>query len=165
MTNEQFWGIIENAWEAHPRLLAKRDKAVAADNKEAMLKLADDIEDTILDNYQDQLYDLDKDELVAFIHMLEERLYQIDRADIQAATDGSDDGFLYCRCFIVAMGKSYYELVDRDASKAAMDAEAEGFGFTAYSVYDDRFDEQFKRNSKHRIESGSNQAGWDNGRG
>jgi hypothetical protein len=160
MTLDQFWNIIETAWEGHPKLLAKRDKAIAADDTPAMVKLADDIEDTILDDYQDQLYELERDELISFIHNLEERLYNIDRSEIQKATDCSDDGFIYARCFIVAMGKKYYDIVDNDPSKAAMDAEAEGFGFTAYSVYDDRFDEQFKRNSKHSIESGSNKAGW-----
>jgi hypothetical protein len=34
--------------------------------------------------------------------VLERTLYDIDRADIQAVTDGSDDGFLYARGFVVA---------------------------------------------------------------
>jgi hypothetical protein len=36
-------------------------------------------------------------ELTDVDRVLERRLYDIDREDIRALTDGSDDGFLYCR--------------------------------------------------------------------
>lgn len=160
MTTASFWELIEEAWQEHPALLKKRDAAVAAGNEKALTALADAIEDSVIEGFENRLYDLERDELISFIHILEERLYHIDRSEIQEATDGSDDGFLYARCYIVAMGEAYYNAVDKDPSKAAMDAEAEGFGFTAYSVYADRYDEQFPRNSKHNIESGSNKAGW-----
>jgi hypothetical protein len=45
------------------------------------------------------------DELATFDRILERQLYEIDRADIHAATGGSDDGFLYSRGFVVALGQ------------------------------------------------------------
>ncbi len=160
MTIDAFWELIESAWSEHPALLKKRDKAIADGNRKALVALADDIEDTILDDYQDSLYELERDELTAFIQHLEERLYNIDREAIMDAAGSSEEGFVYARCYIVAMGRRYYGLVEGDPSKAVPDAEAEGFGFTAYSIYADRFDEEFKRNSKHSIAARSNKAAW-----
>jgi hypothetical protein len=91
---------------------------------------------------------------------MERKLFQIDRKDIQAYTDGSDDGFLYCRCFIVGMGKAYYEMIEENPSKATCDAEAEIVGFIGYIVYQELFDEEFERYTVHNIESCSNAEGW-----
>ena len=97
-----------------------------------------ELESEILENYSKRLLQLDKEEFTSFIHHLEERMYHIDREDIHEYTDGSDDGFVYCRCFIVGMGSEYYELIDNDPSKATMDVEAELFGFSAYGVYEEK---------------------------
>jgi len=64
-------------------------------------------------------------ELASLDRVLERRLYSIDRADIQAVTDGSDDGFLYARGFIVAMGRDFYDAVACNPHLAVMDAEFE----------------------------------------
>jgi hypothetical protein len=45
----------------------------------------------------DQCRELPGGELTSLDRVLERKLYDIDRADIQAVTDGSDDGFLYAR--------------------------------------------------------------------
>jgi hypothetical protein len=99
-------------------------------------------------------------DLTAFIHILEERLYHIDRQDIHEYTEGSDDGFLYCRCFVVGMGWEYYTMVDEDLSKATMDIEAELFGFSTYGVYGEKNGDEFERYSIHSIETCSNREGW-----
>jgi hypothetical protein len=52
----------------------------------------------------DQCRELPGSELTSLDRVLERKLYDIDRADIQAVIDGSEDGFLYARGFIVAMG-------------------------------------------------------------
>lgn len=160
MTLDAFWELIESAWNEHPALVKKRDRAVADNSRKALVALADDIEDTIFDDFQDLLYELDREELVSFIHILEERLYHLDRHAIFESTDSSEEGFVYARCFIIAMGKAYFDAVAGDPSKAVPDAEAEGFGFTAYSVFADRFDEDFKPNTKHNISTGSNKQAW-----
>jgi hypothetical protein len=58
------------------------------------------------------------------------------------------------------MGEEYYKMVNNNPAKAAMDLEAENFGFLAYEVYREKFGEEFERNSVYCIESGSNTSGW-----
>jgi Protein of unknown function (DUF4240) len=160
MNEEKFWNIIDMSWADSPKLDKKREKVLKNNDEEILEELSGELEDTILENYNKRLLTLDKDDLVNFIHILEERLYNIDREEIQEHTDGSDDGFLYCRCFILGMGQQYYNLVDKDPSKASMDLEAEMFGFSAYGIYEEKFGEEFERYSIHSIESCSNEKGW-----
>jgi Protein of unknown function (DUF4240) len=160
MTEQDFWEIIELSWADSPKLNSQRAKALKTNDEEILEELSGELEDTILEHYIKRLHALDKDDLTTFIHILEERLYNIDRKEIQEYTDGSDDGFLYCRCFILGMGQKYYNMVDKDPSKATMDLEAESFGFSAYGVFEERFGEWFERGSIHSIETCSNTAGW-----
>ncbi|RYF97378.1 MAG: DUF4240 domain-containing protein [Chitinophagaceae bacterium] len=160
MTLEKFWEYLEEVWAAESELKKKRRKALDTDDEKLFQDLTIEIEEVLLESYEDMLYNLEKSELESFIHHLEERLFNIDRKDVHKYIEGSDDGFLYCRCFVVAMGEEYYNRVDKSPGAAHPDLEAEGFGFTAYSVYADRFDDEFERNSKHNIETGSNLSGW-----
>lgn len=162
MTEKKFWEIIEASWADSPELDKTRAKAIKTNDQELVEILSGELEYTILENYKNILLALNKEELTGFIHLLEERLYHIDRGEIQEYTDGSDDGFLYCRFFIVGMGEKYYNMVDKDPSKATMDAEAELFGFSAYEVYEEKFQEEFDRYSIHSIESCSNENAWSN---
>ncbi|CAA6799384.1 MAG: Unknown protein [uncultured Aureispira sp.] len=160
MLQENFWEIIEQSWLDSSELYEQRKKAIQ-NNKEALLEqLSYKLEDVVTKNYIKRLSELSKENLTSFIHLLEERMYHIDRKEIHTHTDGSDDGFLYCRCFIVGMGKAYYNMIDENPSKAKFDLEAEGFGFSAYQVYENLFDEEFDRYSKHSMESCSNENGW-----
>jgi len=163
MTEQKFWEIIEMSWADSPKLYKQRAKALKSNDEEILEELSGELEDTILENYNRRLLALDKEELTKFIHILEERLYNIDREEIQEHTDGSDDGFLYCRCFILGMGQQYYDMVDKEPSKATMDLEAEMFGFSAYSIYEEKFEEEFDRYSIHSIETCSNENGWKQG--
>lgn len=162
MTVQNFWEIIELSWAESPRLYKARAKALKTNDGELLEELSQELEDTILENYQKRLLSLDKDDFTKFIHILEKSLYKIDREEIQEHTDGSDDGFLYCRCFILGMGEEYYNMIDKDPSKAAMGLEAELFGFSAYNVYEEKFGEEFDQYSIHSIESCSNHKGWTN---
>lgn len=160
MNEQAFWGIIESSWADSPELYNLRTKALET-NEEAVLEdLSRGIEEEIVQNYREKLLLLGKEEFTNFIHILEEKLFAIDRKEIQEYTDGSDDGFLYCRCFILAMGESYYNAVNTNPSKATMDLEAETFGFLAYKIYEEKFAEEFDRYSIHNIESCSNIGGW-----
>ena len=160
MTISQFWEIIEASWADSPKLYKKRAKALTSNDEELLIELSEDLTDTILQNYIRRLHLLNKDELTEFILILEERLYHLDREEIHMFTDGSDDGFLYCRCFILGMGEQYYTMIDQEPEKATMDIEAESFGFEAYGVYQEKFGEEFERYQIHSIESGSNTNGW-----
>ena len=93
-----------------------------------------------------------------FDRILERKLYDIDRAEIQEHTDGSDDGFLYCRGFIVAAGAGYYDAVNADPSVAIMDLECEEMCFLSWHLYREKFGEM--PDSGISRESGSNKAGW-----
>ncbi|MCK7556735.1 DUF4240 domain-containing protein [Chitinophaga sedimenti] len=160
MDQKQFWQVIESAWDEHPEAKALRTKALEENDVEDIITLGDEVADNIADALTEKLYELEKEELEGFILNMEERLHHIDRRDIRARTDGSDDGFLYCRCFIVGMGEAYYNKADKDPEILYSDVEAEGIGFLAYGVYADRYDMDFERNSQHNIASGSNKAGW-----
>ena len=68
-------------------------------------------------------------------------LYDIDREDIHERTDGSDDGFLYCRGFIVGMGRAYYEAVLADPDRAVCDAACEEMCYLSWHMHHDKFGE------------------------
>lgn len=56
-------------------------------------------------------------ELFAFEEVLSQKLYSIDGeefADNAGDSGGSDDGFLYARCYVVAKGREFYEAVKSD---------------------------------------------------
>jgi hypothetical protein len=160
MTEQHFWELIETSWTSSPGLYELRAKALQTNNEENLEDLSVELGDTMLENYRRQLLLLDQENLTKYIHILEEKLYKIDREEIHEYTDGSDDGFLYCRCFILGMGEEYYNMIDNNPTKATVDLEAEDFGFLAYKVYEEKFKEEFERNSIYCIESGSNTENW-----
>jgi hypothetical protein len=162
MNEFQFWQIIEDAWAASPHLMAMRNEVLKTNDAAIIEDLTGAVYGPITNNISDILRGLSKEELTDFNLLMEKKLYEIDRQEIQAFTDGSDDGFLYCRCFIVGMGKNYYETIDQDPSRATCDAEAEIVGFIGYVVYQELFNEEFQRYTVHCIGSCSNQAGWAN---
>ena len=160
MNEQVFWETIESSWADSPELYQERAEALETNDDELLEELVKATDGEVLENYKKRLRAFDKDTLTKFTHILEEKLFKIDREEIQEYTDGSDDGFLYCRCFIVAMGERYYEMIYENPEKATMNLEAEIFGFSAYEIYQEKFDEEFERNSIHCIESCSNKEGW-----
>lgn len=161
MNEQKFWELIEKAWAATPEADTLRKETLINNHSEQIDELSMALEDTVTEHYCELLARLEKEELEQFIRILEQKLHHIDRAEIHEYTDGSDDGFLYCRCFIVGMGETYYNMIDATPSKATMDAEAEIFGFAAYGVYEEKFEEEFNRGLLHNIETGSNtKGGW-----
>ncbi len=160
MTEKIFWETIELSWADSPELYDLREEALKTNDEELLEELSQGIDEKIVENYNKRLFSFGKEDLTEFIHILEEKLFNIDREEIHEFTDGSDDGFLYCRCFIVGMGEKYYNLIDKNPSKATMDLEAEAFGFSAYTIYQEKFGEEFERDSVYCIESGSNTEGW-----
>jgi Protein of unknown function (DUF4240) len=101
---------------------------------------------------------LSADELLAFDRILERKLYDIDRAEVQQHTDGSDDGFLYARGFIVAAGRDYYEAVNANPAIAMMDLECEDMCYLPWHLYQEKFGDI--ASSDISRESCSNRAGW-----
>jgi hypothetical protein len=158
MDEDRFWSLIESAWGGVEGQAEAREKLAAGTLSEDE---ADDLADSLAEfipAVQERLDALPGDELLAFEQILERKLYEIDRADIHEHTDGSDDGFLYARGFIVAAGRGYYEAVSAEPSVAMMDLECEDMCFVARIMYEEKFGEIPP--SDISIESCSNKSGW-----
>ena len=156
MDEGRFWSLIAGAWPTTEQAMTLRQMVFIGE-----LEDSDDLyrlQKQMLANLTDALNQLDADELLAFDRMLERKLYDIDRADIQEYTDGSDDGFLYCRGFIVSMGQEYYDLVKADPSHALMDAEFEEFCYHPHWLYKEKYGPMPPSDISR--ETGSNATGW-----
>jgi hypothetical protein len=158
MDDDRFWTLIESAWRSVGGQAGARRKLAAG-------KLPEDDADELTESLEEftsamkeQLDRLSADELLAFDRILERKLYDIDRADIHEYTDGSDDGFLYARGFIVAAGKAYYEAVSTNPAVAMMDMECEEMCYLPWHMYQEKFGEV--PSSDISRESCSNKAGW-----
>jgi len=160
MTTEKFWSIIEATWSKIPTLHIIRAIAIKTNDKELLKELSSAMETQILPHYKEALAKLDKASLTSFIRFQEAKLYQIDRQEVHQYTNGSNDGFLYCRCFILGMGEAYYNMIDKHPQKATVELEAENFGFQAYWLFEEKFGQTFDRNAVHSIESCSNEEKW-----
>jgi uncharacterized protein DUF4240 len=158
MNEERFWSMIEKAWDSAGGFKKQRSKLAKGKLSEDE---ADDLAEGVIEmteSLREQLEKLPKEELLEFDRTLERKLYDIDRAEIQEHTDGSDDGFLYARGFIVAAGKDYYDAVNGKPAVAMMDIECEDMCYLSFHVYKERFGDM-PRSGISR-ESCSNKAGW-----
>lgn len=99
-------------------------------------------------------------ELTDLDRVLERKLYDLDRADIHAVTDGSDDGFLYARGFIVASGRETYYAVLADPSVAEADEELEEMCYFFAHLHDEKYGSWPETGSGISRESCSNAQGW-----
>ncbi|QDT16139.1 DUF4240 domain-containing protein [Alienimonas californiensis] len=171
MDEIRFWQMIDVAWDASPANAAFRTELEAAIGDEAkrdafVQRYFDEHnlgaipeEDVFVEALQDDLASLSREELIAFDRILEQKLYDIDREEVHEATDGSDDGFLYCRGFIVACGQAFYEAVDRVPENALCEFFCEEMCYLPQAVFEERFDEEFPASDVSR-ESCSNTGAW-----
>src|SRR5688500_7319284 len=107
MDDDRFWRMIEDAWRDVDGAATARKRLVAGTlDEDAATELADRAWNEFVPALRAALEALPRDNLLAFDRILERKLYEIDRADVQEHTDGSDDGFLYARGFVVAAGKA-----------------------------------------------------------
>jgi len=158
MNEPRFWEMIEAAWSEAGHLVKERDEIASGTYSEDSLDEVFEVLDEMVAALRGQLEALSEADLLEFDRILERKLYEIDRSEIQEFTDGSDDGFLYARGFIVAMGKKYYDTVNADPSKAILDAECEDLCYLPVHIYKDQFGEMPE--SEITRESASNPAGW-----
>lgn len=158
MDTKHFWTMIETAWATVGGY--KEERTLLAQGKlddEKAFDLQDALSD-VVPALESELNKLSKEELFKFDRILEHKLYDIDREEVYAATDGSDDGFLYARGFIVAMGEEYYAAVNRDPKKAIMDLECEDICYLSFHLYENKFGDM--PDSEISRESGTNPNGW-----
>jgi hypothetical protein len=158
----RFWALVETAWAPCSAEANRVRAALAAraPDPDADLSAVDGALPVFLGTLADQCRTLPGDELTSLDRVLERKLYDIDRADIQAVTDGSDDGFLYARGFIVAMGRNFYDAVASDPQVAVRDAECEEMCYFFAHLYRERFGEFPETGSGVSHESCSNATGW-----
>lgn len=158
----RFWALLETAW-ARCGAEASQARRVAAGRmpgSEPGLAAAEAALPVFLGALSDQCRGLPGEDLAGLDRVLERKLYDIDRADIQAVTDGSDDGFLYARGFTVAMGRDFYDAVARDPQMAVPDAECEEMCYFFAHLYSARFGDFPETGSGISRESCSNPGGW-----
>jgi hypothetical protein len=77
-------------------------------------------EDAAIKQLQNVLLTKAEEDLVGFEEQLALHLHAIDGevyADNAGDSGGSDDGFLYARCYVVAKGKAYYDAVKSDPTR------------------------------------------------
>ncbi|MEV0660921.1 DUF4240 domain-containing protein [Actinomadura luteofluorescens] len=166
MTDERFWDVIEAAWAplgaevaAARRALTTRD--LSADVWEMTeISVIDKGLDAFLGNLGAAARDLPADELIDLDRVCERLLHDIDRADIHEVTDGSDDGFLYARGFIVAMGRDFYTAVAADPRVAVLDADCESMCYFFADQHHERFGTFPDTGSGISRESCTNREGW-----
>ena len=158
----RLWALVEAAWTQCGAEANRVRRALAARAPEPVTDTSavDGALPVFLGALADRCRALPGGELTSLDRVLERKLYDIDRADIQAVTDGSDDGFLYARGFIVAMGRDFYDAVARDPQVAVLDAECEEMCYFFAHLYRGRFGEFPQTGSGISRESCSNAAGW-----
>jgi hypothetical protein len=115
-----------------------------------------------------KLVQMTEAEIIEFQRHLLRCLFDLDtRANFYASAGNlSDDSFLYVRCFVVGMGKQFYEQVVNDPSKMPEAADSFEWLLSAAAIawseatgYPEGNFEHFVSNA-HSPETGSNSAGW-----
>ena len=158
----RFWELVESAWAAcgpeagRARRALLEPGAATGDGGCALESWTDQF----LAELRQQCADLSSAELTALDRVVERKLHTLDRAEIHEHTDGSDDGFLYCRGFIVAAGREFYDAVDAHPATAVMDAECEAMCYFFAHLHNERFGSFPDTGSGISRETGSNPAGW-----
>ncbi|WP_433659123.1 DUF4240 domain-containing protein [Nocardia sp. CA-128927] len=156
----RFWTIIESAWELVGDESTTLRKALTHRENDDNAYAIDAHLPAFLGHLAALSEELPTEELTALDRVLERKLYNLDRADIHQVTDGSDDGFLYCRGFIVAMGRDFYDAVTTDPEVALSDAECESMCYFFAHLHNGRFGAFPTTGSGISRESFSNPAGW-----
>ncbi|WP_327581110.1 DUF4240 domain-containing protein [Nonomuraea sp. NBC_00507] len=161
---ERFWDMVEAAWAPLGADVGQARQALTdrspGSGADAVLAVIDEALEDFLANLAASSRDLPAEELTDLDRVVERKLYDIDRADIQTVTDGSDDGFLYARGFVVAMGRDFYAGVLRDPRLAVLDAWCEEMCYFFAHLHDERYGTYPETGSGISRESCSNTAGW-----
>jgi hypothetical protein len=158
---DRFWQLIDAAWERlGEEPAALRRELLSRDYEEEASYAIEEWLDPFLDALRDSCEELSSEELTDLDRVVERKLYDIDREDLHAVTDGSDDGFLYCRGFVVALGREFYAAVVEEPRVAMVDAECEDMCYFFADLHAKRFDDYPETGSAISRETGSNPVGW-----
>lgn len=144
MTLDQFW-----KWMALVDLEALND----GDDEGAVEPLIDALSEESVE------------QIFAFEERLAEVLHALDGRVFAGEADGSSDGFLYRRCYVVALGRKSYEAVLADPTRMPTDTESwcEPLLFvspTAWSNVTGQDMDLWEYATRVSYETGSNRTGW-----
>jgi hypothetical protein len=161
---DRFWALLEAAWSrvddaANQARRSLAARAAGSDGDDDLV-VVDGAADDFLEALTELCEGMSAGELTDLDRVVERKLYDIDRADIQAVTDGSDDGFLYARGLIVALGRDFYAAVAADPRMAVLDGELEGMCYFFAHLHDKNYGDWPKTGSGISRESCSNPTGW-----
>jgi hypothetical protein len=158
----RFWALIESAWAPLGPGVNQVRRALATEgpDREAPAEMIGGALDSFVENITNASRGLTGDEVTDLDWVVERKLYETETAEVQAATDGSDEGFLFARGFIVGMGQTFCEAVVRDPATVIMDAECEAMCHLFAHVYAKDFGDFPATGSGISRASGSNRAGW-----
>jgi hypothetical protein len=147
MDRAEFWKLLENI---DRRALRRFDEEAAV---EPLIKALAKRDEREIFGFEEQLAQV--------LHDLDGRVY----ADHAGESSGSDDAFLYARCFVVASGEMHYGSVL--ASPAAMPRTLDewcesllGVGAQAWALKTGRDEEDWDFDTSVSFETGSNKAKW-----
>jgi hypothetical protein len=158
MEDSRFWSLIESVWQAVGGKAKDRKKLADGTISDQEAGGLLEVLDEVIAALDEQLRQLSAEELLAFDRILERKLHDIDRRDVHEFTDGSDDGFLYARGFIVAAGKGYYEAVNANPASAMIDLECQDICYLSRNLYEEKFGEMPQSGISR--ESCTNDSGW-----
>jgi hypothetical protein len=144
MNEARFWSMIEDAWASTGGWNRECKALVAGQLSDEQLTQLLGALDDVVRSLRANLERLNANDLLMFDRILERKLWDIDRREIQRFTGGSDDGFLYARGFIVAAGCDFYNAVNTTPERARKGAECEEMCYLSYHVYEEKFGEMPK---------------------
>lgn len=108
---------------------------------------------------------LSREELESFENKMAEKLFAIDGSRYAAAAGeagGSDDAFLYVRCFVLASGRDVYQSIVEDPAKmpTSLDQWCEALLSAVPQAWERKTGEQWDHSPDPSYETGSNEARW-----
>lgn len=169
---DAFWTSIDDAWTSAAATLPEAERPSVSSARttlcsatapsEARLSAVsalDAAQAAFLTSLRAYLDTLPQPALAQWDEHCAQALYALDTQAIHEVLDGSDDGFLYTRGFVVSLGRRYWELVrGQPETYGVEDAECESFCYIAAHLCNEKYGE-WPTASVSR-ESCSNAEGW-----
>jgi hypothetical protein len=158
----RLWSLVETAWAAlGPEVRqARQELVVRPSGSPPDISVVAGALQAFLAILAGHCRGLPADVLTSLDRVVERKLWVIDRLDVYAVTGGSDDGFLYSRGFVVAMGREFYDAVAGDPEMGVPLAECEEMCYLFAHLHRERFGDFPDIGSGISRESGSNLSGW-----
>ncbi len=139
LDESRFWAMIERAWKKVGGAIKARGRLIEDEFTEEDLVCVLDAMDNFIPALRGQMYVLSPEELLAFDRILERKLSDLDRPDLYERVDGTDEGFLAVRGFIVASGQACYDAVRANPYLAVPELECEELPFMVRKLYERQF--------------------------